>query len=522
MDLIKKQSVMRNVNFFVLSAAMVTLAWLLSADRAVATPAILKVPVGISFPTDQKRLDESLLKLASRFLLGEGGSALLLDQKLGDVTIRDPFEVQLKGVRLRSRVTSRIETDAKGLVLEAKLLESEVVIDSITIHTTTTIVVGGVTANIRIDADCSATSITWPGLELGVFARGQFRAQNGLSVEISELLVPPPEMKPEIKTSCTGPAGIESELRGQVWVGLASRWSEPDFQKSMRTEVQNSLNEKIALLTGKGMVLVPGGDPESLRMTLVQERWVSGVSVNHMIGHVRVEGTAVMMPQGLWRDDLLPKQVAQIQLTAPIKGLEAIMDAMLAPGFWSFQSDAQKVSGFRDLMSSRFKQLIAFPDLMRYDKWAPFWFSTGMTAAPKLACDNASGGKAVALDLPIGTWLTIKSDELRYVTGFKPLVHFDMPTKAILSLPRAASGVRSSLRVDDVGFTSRFEPGYVDREDPNTSIADETIQSSVEDEAKSTVLQDLPGDLGTMVKALDGFDLSCNPATDTMTVILGQ
>ncbi len=487
------------------ACTLVLLSSLFSAMPAFASNRV-SIPVAISFPSNPSVIENSLVELGnSRFQSGFD-----LDQTLGDITISDPFAIQLSGVRLKSKVSGRLDRDSKGLIIEAKMENPEITIDRISIHSVIVTRVSGVDARIRIDAECTGSKIAWPNQTLAFFARGRLAVRPNLALDISSSALPADLAKPEMTLSCQGPFGMEKMIRDYAWTALQTRWLEDSFARDIETQLEKTFAAAIQI-GGPGLNILNQSNLQVALRPASYELDSRGGSHLRGVLEVNLDRPVVMPTENSAAVTLPTTGVQKITLSFASVSAQTLLQSWFAPQVWSEWMDAQKIEGFRDLMSSRFKQFIAFPDLMNYDKHAPFWFALTTSEKPTLKC--STGG--LDLGFPLAAWLLLQ-DSTRAM-GYKPLVYFNAPTRLAVTLPNATSTRKMRASLTSMSLDARFDEKYVREENPNTSLAIDTIGSSVQDAAANmlAVPETLEGGLGEVVKLLNRTDITCG-ATEQM------
>ncbi|CAN5662845.1 hypothetical protein BH10BDE1_BH10BDE1_15360 [soil metagenome] len=500
MNLRKKILTHRHIGTSVLCALFV--APIANAGALKTASNSISFPVALSFPAQSTAIESAILRFgSSRFLEGFDVS-----QRLDDVTIHDPFLIQLKGVQLKSRVQGRLDRDSNGIIAEATLQNLEVGIDSISIHTVVSTRVAGVDANIRVDADCKSSVISWSGQTLALFARGKLQTQPALAVVVSGLALPTDLPKPNMTLSCTGPVGIEATIRDYAWAALKQRWTEDSFAKLLEVKIQNYFGEALKI-GGDGLNLANQPNMQMILHPTSYEVTAGGshlratldVKLDRPVSINVAEGDEPILPVGI---------IVAPTLTVPVTTAQTLVRSLFTVGVWSEWLDAQAIEGFRELMASRFKQFFAFPDLMNYAKEAPFWFVMGLTSNVTLKC-NADGMDITA---PLSARMLLQDSSLDI--GYKALVLFQLPTHLSLAFPKVSTKTAMVGRVQSIDLSATFDARYVARENPDTSIATDSILPEVQTYAGSK-LKDLTafdGALGESVKLLNQTDVSCGAA----------
>ncbi len=493
-------------------ATAVTFIFSISPSVGAATLASNKmsIPVALSFPSSSEAIEKSLI----RFGNGRFQEGFDVTQKLSDVTITDPFALKLSGVKFQGAIRGRLDRDSKGLIIEAALQNLKLSIERISIHSVVKARVGGVDASIRIDAECTASEIYWPGKTISFFARGRLTTVPRLKLDLSGLALPVDLEKPEMSLSCQGPFGIDDAIRDYAWAAIQQRWTDQLFIEDIETKIEESFASALAV-GGDGLKLVsqPG-----MNATMFAEEYTVGAQVGHLRARLELSldrpvptlspaGSVVNLPTG---------KIDEITVSIPTTAAQAVMKTWLAPGVWSEWIDAQSVEGFRDLMSSRFKQIIAVPDLQNYPKDAPFWFALDMAESPTLQC---VAGELHA-GVPIGAWMLLK--EPSFQIGYKPMVRFSIPTRLSIALPQSKTNRAMSARIESMDMSYAFDTRYIETERPNTIIASEQILDGIKDFAESKIenLTAFEGFVGETAKALNQTNVSCDPSTQVIRIVM--
>ena len=475
------------------------------ASKALATNRV-SIPVVVSLPSNSSVIEKSLVELGnSRFQEG-----FEFDQNFGDIAISDPFAIQLSGVRLKSKISGRLDRDSRGLIIEAMMQNPEITIDRISIHSVIETRVSGVEARIRIDAECTGSKVAWPRQTLAFFARGRLEVRPNLALDISSSALPADLAKPEMTLSCQGPFGMEKLIRDYAWTALQTRWLEDSFARDIETQLERAITSSIQV-GGPGLRIL---NQANIQVTLRPDSYeldVRGGSHLRAVLDVNLDRPVVLPTEKAALIVLPTMGVQKITLSVASLSAQTLLQSWFAPQVWSEWIEGQKIEGFRDLMSSRFKQFFAFPDLMNYDKNAPFWFSLTTTDKPTLRC-SANG---LDVGVPIASWLLIK-DGARSM-GYKPLVYFNAPTRLAMTLPSLTNKRPMKASIASMSLQARFDDKYVREENPNTSLAIETIGSSVQEaaEAMLSAPESLAGGVGSIVKLLNRTDITCG-ATEQM------
>lgn len=463
---------------------------------------VVSVPIIVSLPKDPVAIDESIIELAnSTFQKG-----FEWDQTLTDAEIKDPFPVKLQGIQLRARVSGRLDRDAKGLIIEAKLQNPRILVDRISIHTVIETRVSGVDARVRIDAECANTEVTWGDQTIAFFARARVLTNPQLTLDVASSALPADLPRPEMKLSCTGPYGMDAAIREYAWSALQERWLEDSFARDLETQIEQSFSEAVK----------PGGSAFSLlsgakfKMDMRSTHYEVASNGTHLYGTLDVSLDRPILYRAPALSHLNPpsSDFGKITFTVGASSLQSLVQEWFAPGIWSEWIEARSLEGFRDLMSSRLKQFFVFPDLMNYEKDAPFWFAASMSEKPTLRCS----GSVLEVNAPIAAGLLLKTPpSAEYAMGYKPLVHFSLPTQIAVGLPSVQGRKALTMSLRSMSLGARFDARYIERENPNTSIGLDTILGSLEDSVGEILKNpsSLGEGVGSLMELFNQTNVSC-------------
>lgn len=482
-----------------------------SASRAVAGGSNkVSLPVALSFPVSSEGVERSVMRFGNdRFQEGFD-----ISQNLQDVSITDPFPFKMSGVNLKGHIKGRIDRDVKGLIVEANLQHLAISIDRISIHSVVKARTSGVDASIRIDAECTNSVIRWPMEVIPFFVRGRLTTAPKLALAMSGLALPVDVARPDMKLDCSGPFGIEDLIRDYAWTAIQTRWTDPAFAEEIERKVEDSFSSALAV-GGSGMNIVNQPD---LVATVLPEKYTADKDGAYLRASLQLEFDRPMptLIASVLPVELPPGKIDEVTLSISTVSVQSVFQAFFAPGVWSEWIEGKTIDSFTELMSSRFKQIIAFPDLQNYPKDAPFWFELEMATNPALQCD---GGK-LAMNLPVVSRMLLK-DTNREI-GYKALVGFQIPTRISLTLPQNRSRRTTSASVDSLDFSYEFDSRYVETERPNTIIAAEQIRGGIDDfvESKIADLTKIEGVVGEIAKGLNRTNVNCESSNQMLQIVL--
>lgn len=480
------------------------------ASSFVSSTNVLNLPVAISFPTSPEAIEKSVIKFGqNRFRSG-----LAVKQRLDDVKISDPFAIQMSGVEYRTQINGRLDRDAQGLIVEAQLKNLELTIDRISIHTIVIAKVSGVEASIRIDAECRGSKISWADQIIPFSARARLATSPTLSLDVSGLSLANGLKKPTMTLSCQGPFGMDNLIREYAWAAIQVRWTDAGFAKEIEDQIESSFAKSIAI-GGPGLNII--NQPE-LRATVFPQSYVTASGAMHLRARLELQlDRPRTMPRAKATDVSLPTtKIEQVTMTVASSSAQSLLQEIYSTNGWSQWLEGQTINGFKELMGSRFKQLLVFPDLQNYPKQAPFWFALKMTETPTLIC----GAGTLEFNAPVAAAMLLQDPA--QVMGYKPMVNFKIPTRISISLPQIKTKMGMAASVESMNLTYEFDGRYVGSERPNAIIAEEKIRDSIQEYvddqlSKPTTIQ---GAIGETVKALNQTDMSCDQNRQTIEVRL--
>lgn len=470
-------------------------------SSAVASSNTMSLPVILSFPASSTSLEESLVKFGNT----QFQSGFDVSQTLDDVTITDPFAIHLSGVHFKTRLHGRLDRDASGLLVESTLNDLELTIDRISIHSVVDLSISGVDAHIRVDAECSGTKMSWPNQSLSLFARARLATQPNLKLNVRDLALPTNLSRPEMTLSCQGPYGIETTIRDNAWAALQTRWTDPGFARTLEVEIGKYF-ETAMKDGGTGFNLLSQPNFKMALRPGVYEATKLGSHLRATL-ELNLDRPAMVTKKSLAATVLKPTEtVNRLTLTLPVISAQSLVQSWFAVGVWSEWFEAQTLDGFRELMSSRFKQFFAWPDLMNYDKHAPFWFVLKAKSRPTMRCENG----ALGLSMPMTASMLLQDS--KYEIGYKKMLDFDLPTQVKVSLPQVRTKTPLAMTIQSMNFGATFDRRYVQTENPNTSLDAGAIGDAVREYADNSVkdIGTLEGALGSGLRFMNQTDASCD------------
>ena len=235
--------------------------------------------------------------------------------------------------------------------------------------------VAGNVFNIRIQGECSPFSIEVPGFHS--LAQLSFVPLNqSYSPDLDFLHLQTPQWKVET-IQCTGIGNLGEEIARQV----ASALNDPGQFEDMLTvfagsEIKSTFSTFwTSLLNSSGQELIISGltRPSAKGFFVLASLPVS-------------QGVEVSLPD--FDEQSFPSDSPQLLMSQ--KGFETLLEERInkmVPRDYNLQ----QIQGFRDLMSSRFKQYLVWPDLQRFPKNQAFYFSTDPTNSQLILKKDSSG-----------------------------------------------------------------------------------------------------------------------------------
>jgi hypothetical protein len=128
--------------------------------------------------------------------------------------------------------------------------------------------------------------------------------------------------------------------------------------------------------------------------------------------------------------------------------ITALIQAYFAPGQWSYSGNANDLSGFNDLLQSRFLQFFLWGDLLHWPKTTQF---------PSVASTQTKANLTWKSNGALALKTTLKVD---MDAESMPYVHFQIPFKANLQMSVVADQVVFQPKNVDVDMTYKFDAKY--------------------------------------------------------------
>lgn len=450
-----------------------------------------ELPIAISLPAQQQAVDQSLLTIMQRALESE----IKILNPLPDIQLNDPYPITISGGRVQASVRGRGGIDSRGPWLEGWIGGLDIQMEKLEIDTVIIRQVSGVRARIHLKAKCRDLRLSWGASAIPFFVRSRLiLGDNQPVLKFDQLSLSAIYDEPQASLSCEGPLGAEDMIKTEILKAVLIRWTDRSFLDSVQAELESHFDEALS----------PRGKGVSGFRTIAYAKTTSG---SHLKGAYRVnfDRPVIEVPA---TDSLVPTSGdGQLTVRVAIANLESLLQSYFAPGVWSNWTIGADIPGFRDLMDSRFKQLFAFPDLMRYPKNAPFAFSTSMASRIRLACDAQS--RQIEARADIGSWMVLQDSPGSGSLGVKPLVYFGLPS-------RIRVGRDFLPRVHSMSLRSQFHEKYLREESPDTNIAHDSILEGLQPEFEKLLLSVV--EESGLVPFSQGLDLECDANTNSAII----
>ncbi|HEY8280407.1 MAG TPA: hypothetical protein VIH99_12335 [Bdellovibrionota bacterium] len=195
-------------------------------------------------------------------------------------------------------------------------------------------------------------------------------------------------------------------------------------------------------------------------------------------GKLRFEYPFVAKDQEIVQDFPLPEGTALVpqeapQLLAPFAALRALMMGQYFSGALEYVMRSPEIPSFQSLMQSRWKQLYAWPDLMRYPKDTTFLFQFQPLGPPSFENEKAGEGGTIQGDLTMPLSIRMFSP----IDGiYSPYVEFRTRFSGPTTLSLGEDGsIRFKINSSDQEASYAFAQSYIDERHPVTRIAIHTI-----------------------------------------------
>jgi len=178
---------------------------------------------------------------------------------------------------------------------------------------------------------------------------------------------------------------------------------------------------------------------------------------------------------------------ASPQLLIPFATIRALMMGEYFAGKLEYTSRSNELASFQSLMQSRWKQFLGWPDLMTYDKETTFLFQFLPLGPPSFLNEKSGGAGSIAgnLTLPLGVRMFAPLNG-----KWTPYVEFRTLLSGNSNMTLLKDGkVNFKIEAAEQPATYVFAQKYLQKYDPNTRIAIETITSAARESLNGEGMQ---------------------------------
>lgn len=157
-------------------------------------------------------------------------------------------------------------------------------------------------------------------------------------------------------------------------------------------------------------------------------------------------------------------------------------------GSYLLRKKGQDVAAFKSFQSNGLAQMFVWPEISRFSSTDPFYFDLSAQSLPKLSAikDNGKGelNGSLSGDIAVMTW-SPKSK-----TEFEKMVNFTTPFSGAyrMWIPAGGTELKVSFTNQATQLKAVWDPAYLKRNNPNTYIAADTIESEIQTYLKDTGL----------------------------------
>lgn len=336
--------------------------------------------------------------------------------------------------------------------------------------------INGAQVTVKLNAECAPISMQQQNIQVATKLEWEVSDHNVSSRITTFDVIWPISGWHVSEISCQGPAGFADLIQ----IELQKQLTHPElFFPFLQEKMQSVMNSKLEELT-KNIL--------NVKLKFLQDRVQAEVQ---RIKSVNFHGITLGVVLRLQDQDqqfyILKKSSdsvsSKVGLTISTSGLEKLLQ--VSTRGQSFQSTDQQMSGFKQLMRSRFLQFFLWPDLMNFSKRAKFNFIHKLNENTKISL--LPRGK-MKLSLQGDSWLQGERDGKMWNYVF---FRSQLNTQSQLTI--AQSKLKVNLDSNNVRLKKQFGSDYKSKYQPSERISTSMIQTAIEETYLNNSLSwDLP------------------------------
>lgn len=383
----------------------------------------------------------------------------------------------------------RTQPSQREWALKSKTLQATVAVGRMLIQLRQLTEIGGIVLDNDLSIECRDVKLALPaeaGATIEALVRLQV-SQNKLAFTLPafHLQWPAGAWKVE-ELNCPKLGDIPAVVREKL---LGFLLGSEQFEEPLKLAIQTRL-AGLTDAANKGLMSsaeLPGKEPArkvSYSVATAKDEPGRGIQLE---GQLTVDYPKVARDQSsehkLGAASPTSAQAQKPQLRLPFSALRALAKAEQAAGLLQFSLKSGEIDGFGDLMGSRTRQLLAWPDLLRFSKNTEFLARFRAIGVPVIAKERPGSRGEIKMDLevPASAQLFAPIDRKWF-----PYVEMRTALKASASFRLQKNGiVKYTLDPKAQPVSYGFSREYVDRYHPYPKIAAKKIVGAV--------LESLPG-----------------------------
>lgn len=386
-----------------------------------------------------------------------------------------PFSVEAQGVPVTVpgahvdivMTVKPVQATGNETVWRADGVKTQISLQGFSVLKTVNQIVNGIPVTVTLSAQCSAFSL----IQNNGSAEMHWiwsAADNSLHAELRTLTLGWPANSWQVsQLSCTG-AG---DFAGLVQSELQKQLAQPEAIAEMaKPYAQNALNEQMAQALNRWKVPRTINDGKQA-LTIV----LSGTQTINSKG-VLLTGLARLGTQSPDRDgtvvplNLTESTVQQVGDQPTLVISKKTIDSLVRQkSLWpKVTTNLNKISGFQDLLGSRFIQFFVWPDLFNYNTNSPFSMVSEVQGTPKITLSSAN---KAWVEGDVSSWVISKRQNKSWY-----YIHLQSQIAAWMTYGISKGQFNVTLQKSDVKNAQvGFGLDYVGTFNPNTYIATSTI-----------------------------------------------
>ncbi|MCB0390494.1 MAG: hypothetical protein KDD58_04350 [Bdellovibrionales bacterium] len=419
-----------------------------------------------------------------------------IQENIGNKNFTEPYSTSIKNITLhmgyKVQAQSAVENEGEYPFF-AYLLQPKVTIDSISTQDLVKERQGQLIINVKIDGKCEKLNLLYKQNYLPVNGIVKLESVNGKAqLKLKSFKFNYSGSLWDMNfASCLGPKGYEEVLKKNIKKYI-------DDKNLITDLIQRGIENQLTVATQdiNERVLQPQFYTLSEDVKLSIYPYLINIADDGaalLKGLISVEFVNNKSQQVIYvpLDDFSYLSTSESKFILPASLVQKTLKAIYNNGLFRQLLYPQKIEGFKELLSSRFKQFFVWPDLANFSKKTDFIFDIYPYSIPEVTqmqMENQS--------LKIGTITNIANNMLMPKNSiYEPYVNFYARTAIDVILDIDTHGIKVNFKQPRFNSAYKFDKKYIQENNPNEYIDIKMLQEGL---GKALVQQEFHYDLGPL------------------------